>query len=98
MIWLYSDDPQKQQEVIDLIKEEFADIDGKFDTFKVYLDQYSANIQSTFQEVNGLIDDFEESTDIVSSFATANNVTQAEQEIENNSMVIATKTDEVSSY
>lgn len=95
MIWLYSDDPQKQQEVIDLIKEEFADIDGKFDTFKVYLDQYSANIQSTFQEVNGLIDDFEESTDIVSSFATANNVTQAEQEIENNSMVIATKTDEV---
>lgn len=95
LIWLYSDDPQKQQEVIDLIKEEFADIDGKFDTFKVYLDQYSANIQSTFQEVNGLIDDFEESTDIVSSFATANNVTQAEQEIENNSMVIATKTDEV---
>lgn len=95
MIWLYSDDPQKQQEVIDLIKEEFADIDGKFDTFKVYLDQYSANIQSTFQEVNGLIDDFKESTDIVSSFATANNVTQAEQEIENNSMVIATKTDEV---
>lgn len=95
MIWLYSDDPQKQQETIDLIKEEFADIDGKFDTFKVYLDQYSANIQSTFQEVNGLIDDFEESTDIVSSFATANNVTQAEQEIENNSMVIATKTNEV---
>ncbi len=95
LIWLYSDDPQKQQEVIDLIKEEFADIDGKFDTFKVYLDQYSANIQSTFQEVNGLIDDFKESTDIVSSFATANNVTQAEQEIENNSMVIATKTDEV---
>ena len=95
LIWLYSDDPQKQQEVIDLIKEEFADIDGKFDTFKVYLDQYSANIQSTFQEVNGLIDDFEESTDIVSSFATANNVTQAEQELENNSMVIATKTDEV---
>lgn len=95
LIWLYSDDPQKQQEVIDLIKEEFADIDGKFDTFKVYLDQYSANIQSTFQEVNGLIDDFEESTDIVSSFATANNVTQAEQEIENNSMVIATKTGEV---
>ncbi len=95
LIWLYSDDPQKQQEVIDLIKEEFADIDGKLDTFKVYLDQYSANIQSTFQEVNGLIDDFEESTDIVSSFATANNVTQAEQEIENNSMVIATKTDEV---
>ena len=95
LIWLYSDDPQKQQEVIDLIKEEFADIDGKFDTFKVYLDQYSANIQSTFQEVNGLIDDFEESTDIVSSFATANNVTQAEQEIENNSMVIAAKTDEV---
>ncbi len=95
MIWLYSDDPQKQQEVIDLIKEEFAAIDGKFDTFREYLDQYSANIQSTFQEVNGLIDDFEESTDIVSSFATANNVTQAEQEIENNSMVIATKTDEV---
>ncbi len=95
LIWLYSDDPQKQQEVIDLIKEEFADIDGKFDTFREYLDQYSANIQSTFQEVNGLIDDFEESTDIVSSFATANNVTQAEQEIENNSMVIATKTDEV---
>ena len=95
LIWLYSDDPQKQQEVIDLIKEEFADIDGKFDTFKVYLDQYSANIQSTFQEVNGLIDDFKESTDIVSSFATANNVTQAEQEIENNSMVIATKTNEV---
>jgi Methyl-accepting chemotaxis protein len=95
MIWLYSDDPQKQQETIDLIKEEFAAIDGKFDTFREYLDQYSANIQSTFQEVNGLIDDFEESTDIVSSFATANNVTQAEQEIENNSMVIATKTDEV---
>ena len=95
MIWLYSDDPQKQQEVIDLIKEEFAAIDGKFDTFREYLDQYSANIQSTFQEVNGLIDDFEESTDIVSSFATANNVTQAEQEIENNSMVISTKTDEV---
>lgn len=95
MIWLYSDDPQKQQEVIDLIKEEFAAIDGKFDTFREYLDQYSANIQSTFQEVNGLIDDFEESTDIVSSFATANNVTQAEQEIENNSMVIATKTNEV---
>lgn len=95
MIWLYSDDPQKQQEVIDLIKEEFAAIDGKFDTFREYLDQYSANIQSTFQEVNGLIDDFEDSTDIVSSFATANNVTQAEQEIENNSMVIATKTDEV---
>ena len=95
MIWLYSDDPQKQQEVIDLIKEEFAAIDGKFDTFREYLDQYSANIQSTFQEVNGLIDDFEESTDIVSSFATANNVTQAEQESENNSMVIATKTDEV---
>ena len=95
MIWLYNDDPQKQQETIDLIKEEFAAIDGKFDTFREYLDQYSANIQSTFQEVNGLIDDFEESTDIVSSFATANNVTQAEQEIENNSMVIATKTDEV---
>ena len=95
MIWLYSDDPQKQQETIDLIKEEFAAIDGKFDTFREYLDQSSANIQSTFQEVNGLIDDFEESTDIVSSFATANNVTQAEQEIENNSMVIATKTDEV---
>lgn len=94
MIWLYSDDPQKQQETIDLIDEEFTSIDGKFDTFKVYLDQYDASIQTSFQEVNSLIDDFQESTDIVASYATSNNVTAAEQEIENNSMIIATKADE----
>jgi len=94
MLWLYSDDPQKQQETIDTINEEFEGINTKFDIFKEYLDQYSSSIQNGFQEVKGLIEDFHASTDIVASFATANNATAAEQEMENNSMVLATKTDE----
>lgn len=94
MIWLYSDDPQKQQETIDTIQENFSNINEKFDIFKEYIDEYSSSIQSGFQEVKRLIEDFQASSDVVASFATANNINAAEKEIEDNSMVIATKTDE----
>lgn len=94
MIWLYSDNPQKQQETIDTIQEKFSNINEKFDIFKEYIDEYSSSIQSGFQEVKRLIEDFQASSDVVASFATANNINAAEKEIEDNSMVIATKTDE----
>lgn len=94
MIWLYSDDPQKQQETIDTIQEKFSNINEKFDIFKEYIDEYSSSIQSGFQEVKRLIEDFQASSDVVASFATANNINAAEKEIEDNSMIIATKTDE----
>ena len=41
LIGIYKDMPDKQQETIKLIDEEFAQIDTKFEIFRVYLDQYS---------------------------------------------------------
>jgi len=89
LIGIYKDMPDKQQETIKLIDEEFAAIDTKFETFKVYLDQYDEGIQEGFETLVECIGKFQESTDAVISFTNAKDFTSAEGEIENNSMVIA---------
>ena len=50
--------PEKQQETIKLIDEEFASIDTKFETFRVYLDQYDESIQQGFDQLVECISKF----------------------------------------
>ncbi len=95
LIGIYKDMPEKQQETIKLIDEEFASIDTKFETFRVYLDQYDESIQQGFDQLVECISKFKDSTDIVVSFTNAKDFVAAEEEIENNSMVIAEETSEV---
>ena len=90
LIGIYKDMPDKQQEIIKQMDEEFALIDTKFEIFSEYLDQYSQDIQTGFEELVGCIDKYKDSVDIIISFSNAKNYEAAEDEIENNSMVIVT--------
>lgn len=95
MTGIYKDIPEKQQEAINLINEEFSVIDENFETFRVYLDQYSDNIQQEFGNIVDCINRFKESTNVVISFVNSKDITAAEDEIQNNSMAIAEEASEV---
>ena len=95
LIGIYRDMPDKQQETIKLIDEEFAQIDTKFETFRVYLDQYGDDIQQEFEQIVECINKYRDSTDIIISYTNAKDYTAAEEEIENNSMVVAQEASEV---
>ncbi len=95
LIGIYKDMPDKQQEIIKQMDEEFALIDTKFEIFREYLDQYSQDIQTGFEELVGCIDKYKDSVDIIISFSNAKNYEAAEDEIENNSMVVSNEAGEV---
>ena len=95
LICIYKDMPDKQQETIKLIDEEFAQIDTKFEIFRVYLDQYSDDVQQGFEQLVECISKYRDSADIIISFTNAKDFTAAEEEIENNSMVVSEEASEV---
>lgn len=95
LIGIYKDDAAKQQEAIDLIDSEFVQIREKFDIFRVYLDDYNSEIQNGFNELADCIDKYEQSTDLIISYANAKNYEAADNEIETNSMVIASEANDV---
>ena len=95
LIGIYKDMPDKQQETIKLIDEEFAQIDTKFEIFRVYLDQYSDDVQQGFEQLVECISKYRDSADIIISFTNAKDFTAAEEEIENNSMVVSEEASEV---
>lgn len=95
LIGIYKDDAAKQQEAIDLIDSEFVQIREKFDIFRVYLDDYNSEIQNGFNELEDCIDKYEQSTDLIISYANAKNYEAADNEIETNSMVIASEANDV---
>jgi len=95
MIWLYTDDKNKQQEVINTINEEFELTNEKFEFFKEYLDVYSSTVQSGFDEVIDCINDYKESVDNIVAFLNSGDMESAENELVNNSMVTADRAEGV---
>ena len=95
LIGIYKDVPEKQQETIDLIDERFSLINEKIDFFKVYLDQYSDDIKTGFEQLVECINKYKESADVIVSYTNSRNYAAAEDEIENNSMVVSNETSEV---
>lgn len=92
---IYKDNAAKQQETIDLIDAEFAQIQEKFDIFRVYLDDYNSDIQAGFNELVDCIDKYQKSTDVVISYTNARDYDAADNEIETNSMVISSEANDV---
>lgn len=95
LIGIYKDVPEKQQETIDSIDERFSAINEKMDVFRVYLDQYSDDIKTGFEHLVECINKYKESADVIVSYANSRNYAAAEDEIENNSMVVSNETSEV---
>lgn len=95
LIGIYKDNAAKQQETIDLIDAEFAQIQEKFDIFRVYLDDYNSDIQAGFNELVDCIDKYQKSTDVVISYTNARDYDAADNEIETNSMVISSEANDV---
>ena len=95
LIGIYKDNAAKQQETIDLIDAEFAQIQEKFDIFRVYLDDYNSDIQNGFNELVDCIDNYKKSTDVVISYTNAKDYDAADNEIETNSMVISSEANDV---
>lgn len=95
LIGIYKDNAAKQQETIDLIDAEFAQIQEKFDIFRVYLDDYNSDIQNGFNELVDCIDKYQKSTDVVISYTNARDYDAADNEIETNSMVISSEANDV---
>ncbi len=95
MIYLYNDDPVKQQSSADNIEKEFDRIEEEIKILEVYLDKYSQSIQDGFADVQDCIDDYYKSVNIIKQCIADNDLAGAEDELVNGGMVTAERAEEV---